>query len=106
MTKTIIILHYDVTTVHGIVGFTARFARDAEDAELDKILFSISSSATKALSHKGYTLVERFSLGLNFIFFFLCLRVLVAELFPLLENQTNKINLCVLCASVVNSSSP
>jgi len=39
MTKTIIILHYDVTTVHGIVGFTDRFARDAEDTELDQILF-------------------------------------------------------------------
>lgn len=55
MTKTIIILHYDVTTVHGIVGFTARFARDAEDTELDQILFSVSSSATKAPSHKGFT---------------------------------------------------
>ena len=32
-----------------------RFARDAEDAELDKILFSISSSATKGLNQKGYT---------------------------------------------------
>jgi hypothetical protein len=37
---TIIILVPDVTTVHPDVGFTARFARDAEDAEMDKFLFS------------------------------------------------------------------
>jgi len=36
MTKTIIILTSDVTTVHPDVGFTARFAQDAEDAEMDK----------------------------------------------------------------------
>jgi hypothetical protein len=58
MTKTIIILHYDVTTVHGIVGFTARFARDAEDTELDQILFFPFSKIRpikliSAFSHRG-----------------------------------------------------
>ena len=66
MTKTIIILAPDVTTIMILMtsppasGFalqatTQQAARDAEDAELDKIFFSVSSSATKGLNHKGYT---------------------------------------------------